>query len=212
VPVLQQHHLSSFSWGIWKINESWEELLLQLERQDIYFSALNRYKSESRKAEWLAVRVLLKTLTGKELNISYHENGSPFLIDIPLYISISHTKGYAAVILSPQQPVGIDIEYHAERIHRIKSRFLSDAEFKLPGINLSTDNLLVCWSAKETAFKMLGQQSADPQTDLQIIDFQLIGENRIITVREHITPQSLVFHIHYAITPDFVVTHCHVSA
>ena len=211
MPLLQQHHSSPFFWGIWKITESWEELLLQLAHRDVYLPVLNSYQSERRKAEWLAVRVLLKVLTGRELTISYRESGAPFLADIPLYISISHTKGYATVLLSPQQPVGIDIEYRSERIHRIKSRFLNETDVELQGTKLSTDDLLVCWSAKETAFKMLELQTADFQTDIHIIDFKPVEANGVITVRESITPQLSVFRINYSITPDFVVTYCNAS-
>ena len=102
-----------------------------MERPEAYLPILNRYKSEGRKSEWLSVRVLLKELTGSEPDILYHDNGAPYLPESSLHISISHTKGFAAVLLSPNKPVGIDIEYRSERIHRIKSRFLSETEFEL---------------------------------------------------------------------------------
>ena len=204
--LLQKYHAPL--WGIWKIEERWEEMLCQLEQQDAYLPFLNQRKSETRKAEWLAVRLLLKELTGIGMAVSYHENGAPYLPDSSLHISISHTKGFAAVLLSPDKPVGIDIEYHSERVHRIKSRFLSDDEFNLLGENPTTNELLVCWSAKETAFKMMGQKTADMQHDIHIIDFKPSnnGNSGTITVRESLTPQSYVFHINYLITPDFVVT------
>ena len=194
-------------WGIWKIEESWEELLHRLERREAYLPLLNRYQSESRKTEWLSVRTLLKELTGSETMIAYHENGVPYLPDSELHISISHTKGYAALLLSPHKPAGIDIEYCSERVHRVKSRFLSAAEFKLLGAHLSTHTLLVCWSAKETAFKMIEQQTADIQNDIQIVDYSPSQENGTIKVQETLTSQSSVFQIAYTITPDFVVTH-----
>jgi len=204
MPLLQKH-LSPL-WGIWKIEESWEELLGRLECPETYLPALKRYRSESRKSEWLAVRVLLKELTGREMAISYRDNGAPYLQDSSLHISISHTKGYAAVLLSPDKPVGIDIEYCSERIHRIKSRFLCGEEFQMLGEHPSTNDLLVCWSAKETAFKMTGQQTADLQTDIRIIQFKRAQANGMITIQENLTPQSSVFQIKYIITPKYVVT------
>jgi len=77
--------------------------------------------------------------------------------------------------------------------------------------NLTTDDLLVCWSAKETAFKMLNQETADFQTDIHIIDFKPVKANGVITVRESITPQLSVFRINYSITLDFVVTYCNAA-
>jgi len=208
MPLL--HKYLSPLWGVWKIEESWEELLYQFEQTDIFHSFLNNSKSESRKAEWLAVRLLLKALTGKETAISYRDNGAPYLPDSPCYISISHSKGFAAVILSPDKPVGIDIEYISERVHRIKSRFLNEVELKLLGNNPTTNDLLICWSAKETAFKMTAQKSADLQKDIQIIDFNPFQNNDkgALSVKEFLTPQSSVFQINYLITPDFVVTYC----
>ena len=204
MPLLQKHQ--SPIWGIWKIEESWEELLQQLEHRETYLPLLKRYKSEGRKSEWLSVRVLLKELTGSEMGILYHDSGVPYLSDSLLHISISHTKGYAAVLLSPHKPVGIDIEYRSERIHRIKSRFLSEAELELLG-ELSTNKLLVCWSAKETVFKMLEQKTADLQKDIQIVDFNSENMSGIIMVKETLISRSTIYQIAYMITPDFVVTH-----
>ncbi len=44
------------------------------------------------------------------------------------HISISHTLGYVAVILSRDYEVGVDIEYVSDRVNRISSRFLRDDE------------------------------------------------------------------------------------
>jgi len=205
--MLLQKHQSPL-WGIWKIEESWEEMLCQLEQQPVYLPFLNQRKSEGRKTEWLAVRLLLKELTGTETTILYNDNGSPYLPDSSLHISISHTKGFAAVLLSLDKSVGIDIEYCSERVHRIKSRFLSQDEFKLLGENPKTNELLVCWSAKETAFKMMEQKTADMQNDIHIVDFKPSQDSNCgtITVRESLTPQSSIFLINYMITPAYVVT------
>jgi phosphopantetheinyl transferase len=206
MPLLQKH--VSPLWGIWKIEESWQELLCQFEQPQTYLPFLDQRKSESRKAEWLAVRLLLKELTGTETAVSYRDNGAPYLPDSSFYISISHTKGYAAVLLSHDKPVGIDIEYYSERVHRINSRFLNENEIKLLGENPTTNELLVCWSAKETVFKLTEQKTADLQKDIQIIDFKPSESknNGFLTVIENLTPQSSVFQINYLITPDFVVT------
>ena len=206
MPLLQKYHAPL--WGIWKIEERWEELLGQLERREAYLPFLNQCKAEGRKAEWLAVRLLLKELTGVEMIVSYRNNGVPYLPESSLHISISHTKGFAAVIVSPDKPVGIDIEYCSERIHRIKSRFLSEDEFNLLGKKPTTNELLVCWSAKETAFKMTEQKAADLQRDIHIVDFKQSPNNNCgtLAVRESLTSQSSVFQIDYMITPAFVVT------
>ena len=204
--LLQKHH--SPLWGIWKIEERWEDMLRQLEQQPLYLPFLNQYKSETRKSEWLAVRLLLKELMGTEMTVSYSNNGVPYLQDSTLHISISHTKGFAAVLLNPDKPVGIDIEYYSERVRRIKSRFLHIDELKLLGENPKTNELLIYWSAKETAFKMMEQKTADMQNDIHIIGVKPSNDSNcgMITVRERLRPQSSIFHIQYMITPAYVVT------
>jgi phosphopantetheinyl transferase len=204
MPLLQTY--VSPRWGIWKIEEPWETLFSLLEQPDEYLPFLNRCKSESRKAEWLAVRLLLKELTGSATAIAYHPSGSPCLPGSPLHISISHTKGFAAVLLSPANPVGIDIEYRSERIRKLTSRFLNESERALSGDHPSTVDLLICWSAKETVFKMTGLKAADWLKDIHIKAFERAQDSGCLTVQELLTPQSATFRIHYDVTPDFVLT------
>jgi len=206
MPVLQTH--ADPLWGIWKIEETWEEMLRQLDRQTDYISYINNCKSDNRKKEWLAVRLLLKTLTGKEMKIAYHPNGTPYLIDNEYNISISHTKGYAAVCLNRGKPAGIDIEHRSERIHKIKSRFLNEQEWEILGANPSTDTLLICWCVKEATFKLAGRQTADWQKDFHILTLEHSScNNGIATVKETLTPRSATCRISYHIYPEFIVAY-----
>ncbi|MDR2470323.1 MAG: 4'-phosphopantetheinyl transferase superfamily protein [Tannerella sp.] len=204
MPVLLQN--VSPLWGIWKIEESWKELLAQSEQPDRYLPFLSSYKSDSRKAEWLAVRLLLKALTGAETTVAYRPDGSPFLPDLSFHISISHTKGYAAVLLHPDRPVGIDIEYCSERIRRVTSRFLDGRELTLLGKNPSTASLLICWSAKETVFKMTGQTAVDWQKDIHILAGDFSRTCGSLTLRETLSSQPVTRRIYYGTTPEYVIT------
>lgn len=101
-----------------------------------------------RIAEKTAVRKLLREMTGDDsLQILYEESGKPLLSD-GRQISISHTRGYAAIIIA-DRPVGIDIEYMSDRVGRITSKFVREDE-KAD----STLSQLLLWSAKETVFKL----------------------------------------------------------
>ena len=62
-----------------------------------YDAQLLEKKNESRRAEWLAVRLLVKELFGSECEVAYHPTGRPYLKHGTAHISISHTKGFAAV-------------------------------------------------------------------------------------------------------------------
>jgi 4'-phosphopantetheinyl transferase len=126
MPVIFKHTRPLF--GVWKIEETSDELLSMLALRSEYLPFLQNIKTEKRRQEWLASRVLLKELSGSELLIAYHEDGAPYLPDSAYHLSISHTNGYAAVLLQEQPAAGIDIEYYSTRILKIRSRFMSPEE------------------------------------------------------------------------------------
>ena len=95
------------------MDETEEELLSMLPRREVYARCVSQYAAPHRRLEWLAVRVLLFTLLGEERDIAYRPSGKPYLADGSYALSISHTKGYAAVVLGePDSEVGIDIEQY----------------------------------------------------------------------------------------------------
>ena len=70
---------------------SMDELLYELNSKQQYELELNRLKSETRKREFLAIRLALKmALKGEEKKIIYTDDGKPMLDDDSLKISISH--------------------------------------------------------------------------------------------------------------------------
>ena len=120
--------------------------------------------------ERFASRVLLKELLGEEVRVDYHSTGAPFLACVPLYISISHTKDYVAVILD-ERPTGIDIEYRSDRILKIRSRFMNPEEEAGIDPGHEVEHLLIHWCAKETLFKIIGQEGVDFQKHLHVNPF-----------------------------------------
>lgn len=116
--------------GVWKTEETVEQLLALLGNISMYEKDLEHFTSDMRKYEWLAVRVLLKTLCGEEKKVVYLPSGKPYLADGSAHISISHTNGYVAVALHPTEEVGIDIERYGVRVCRVVSRFVRPDEEK----------------------------------------------------------------------------------
>lgn len=57
--------------GVWKMEESSDELLGMLEHKADYSSFLERVSAEKRRQERFASRVLLKELLGEEARIDY---------------------------------------------------------------------------------------------------------------------------------------------
>ena len=63
---------------------------------------------KGKQAEKEGVRRILKEILGFETSVLHNEDGKPMVEGY--HISITHTIGYVAVILSQNYEVGIDIE------------------------------------------------------------------------------------------------------
>ncbi len=85
--------------GRWK--SLWMLLLLLLPgaRRAFCEQELNRFVSERRKMEWLSVRVLLYSMLQEDKEMVTLPRGNLISQIILFFISISHTKGYVAVML-----------------------------------------------------------------------------------------------------------------
>lgn len=201
-----QHKTEDMQWAVWKMDEPIETLLSLLPKtlRAIYEQEMQRFTSEHRRAEWLSVRVLLYTMLKEEKQINYSPEGKPHLADSSAFISISHTKGYVAVILNATIPVGIDIEHYNQRVHRVAARFIRPDEQIEPYQGDATWSMLLHWSAKETAYKCMEQPDADLRK-LCLSPF-ILREEGIFHVREYATVRQQLFTVGYRICPDFVLT------
>lgn len=119
-----------------------------------------------RQAEKDGVHYVLTEMLGYEPLVEHNEDGKPMIEGY--HISISHTLGYVAVILSRDYEVGVDIEYISDRVNRISSRFLRDDE-----VFADTTDKLIAWCAKETMYKLFSSEhlalkdiKVDPQSCL----------------------------------------------
>jgi phosphopantetheinyl transferase len=192
--------------GVAPIEGTSEGLLSQLDKKEYYFPTLQRM-GENRKREWLATRVLLKKLLGEEKEILYTDSKKPYLADSSYFISISHTKGYVAVILNEKLPVAIDIEYVSSRVEEIKKRFLNANEEKNISKNNSLIHLLLHWSAKESLFKLLEENDIEFKAQLHIKPFEpKIGSTGSFIAYETRTSKRQSFCVNYITTKEYVLT------
>jgi phosphopantetheinyl transferase (holo-ACP synthase) len=139
--------------SVWKASET-EEDLLSLRRLSVSEqSHLQGLKNPQKRLHWLAYRVLLRDMLGGDFEINYLENGKPVLISPQKFLSVSHSKDFAAVFLSDTHNVGIDIEKISDRIQKVYPRFLNEKEQQ--NSDLSDSALLhFYWGAKEAVYKM----------------------------------------------------------
>jgi len=197
----------SIIWAVREIREPVDDLLNLLQKKELYLPYLSQITSESRKKEWLTVRVLLKEMLGEEKEILYTSSGKPYLSDNTYQISISHTKGFVAVALHSEMKTGIDIEHISPRIHKIRSRFMNENE----EVNLNKEHeethLLLHWSAKESMFKMLDEQDVDFKTDLHINPFYpVLNDLSRFSAYETKTEQQHKFAGYYLANSRYVLT------
>jgi len=141
---------------VWKVSET-EADLLSLRRLSVSEqSHLQSLKNPQKRLHWLAYRVLLREALGVDFEISYLDDGKPLLLSPQKFLSVSHSKDFAAIFLSDTQPVGIDIEKISDRIQKVVPKFLSETEQQ--NSDLSDSSLLhFYWGAKEAVYKLFNQ-------------------------------------------------------
>jgi 4'-phosphopantetheinyl transferase len=162
--------------GIWELSESSAELLKIYNFSTGEKDVFNKLNIEKRKKEYLAVRLLLKKMTGSKNEIIYNNNGKPHLKNKTLKISISHSDKLAAILLSNRN-AGIDVEDTNRKIENIASRFLTKTELEN---TLKADNprrmQIIYWSAREAAYKFNSELNINFKTHLKIFPFEFNKE------------------------------------
>ena len=187
--------------------EDSESLLSRLSFKDKYLPIIERM-TENRKREWLSIRVLLKELTGIEKEILYNSLGKPYLSDNSYHISISHTKGYAALIINKENEVAIDIEKISSKVENVRNRFINDEEEKALSQSNEMIHLLLHWSAKESLFKILDEDNIDFKAHLHIRSFEpVFGEWSDFEAHETRTSNQNCYTIKYFVHENYVLTY-----
>ena len=249
MPNYAHHTFEGGGVAIWHITETSAELYAQLATHR-YDASLQSMTNEGRRAEWVAVRLLVKQLFGSECEVAYHPTGRPYLkgvgdfgnsrvIAFPfgqrtsflsvaknlaeshdeilhfirddmdnneIFISISHTRGYAAVAYSTKGPIGLDIEHISDRVERIASRFTTQAEASYIDVHDGHERLmyhLINWSAKETLYKLYDTPTmAEFKAAFHVAPYQL-SESGLLTVS---VPTGDEVKVCYRVSTDFVCT------
>lgn len=135
--------------AIWKIEEN----------QSFFLSKVPLKKNIShphKRLQHLAGRYLLPLLFSdfplEEIIVA--DSRKPYLQDEAYHFSISHCGEYAAAIASNTDRVGIDIELYADKVTRVKDKFLNHNEAQFAAhYNNDKKLLTTLWNAKEAAYK-----------------------------------------------------------
>ena len=159
MPLFYQHTINDTTkLAVWHITENEEFFISKV-------SITNNVMHPHKRRQHLAGRYLLHILHPE---FPFHlieiaESKKPLLSNGELHFSISHCGDYAAVIVSKNKPVGIDVELITPKIELVKNKFLTESELKLsatiPNIPdpMNHKVLTLFWSSKEAIYKWYGK-------------------------------------------------------
>jgi len=160
--------------ALWRITESVEDLLGLIRALERTEKEIENFKSEKRKKEWIAVRLLHEhLLPDSQAAIEYTEHRKPILSDDhPSHISISHSGDLAALMMHDTNEVGMDLEEIRVNIRNVRKKFLSADEKAFCSID-EIEKLIVMWSAKESIYKLYGKKELSFSRNILLRDFEL---------------------------------------
>ncbi len=191
--------------AVWQTTESVEELSLMAGLCEEDETKLLSFRLESRKKEWLAVRVLVKKLLGESPRIHYKNTGAPYFKDVDMEIGISHTRGYAGIALAPFR-TSLDMEKATPRIERVYQRFVSEQEMRFIPHEGRIEYYNLIWCAKETLFKLLDRRDVVFKDNLKIVPLTISDKGQITA--EVVFPDlKCEVTMGYEVLPDFTLVY-----
>jgi len=153
VPLVEDIIVGENRLGLWKIDGT--ETRFESE-----FPALAEQLSVKHPRTQLqryASRLLLAEMLGELPEVTKDPNGKPLLTNHTLNLSISHTEGYAAILLGTGK-LGVDVQHYKPNVLKVRDRFLDENEQKIAQ-DIETTTLF--WAAKEAIYKFNAKPSLD---------------------------------------------------
>lgn len=176
--------------ALWRMTEEVGELPCP---QSLDLSAI---QSVRRQKEMLTTYALLSALAGRnDLVIKHNESGRPYVNGME--ISISHTRGWAVMLMSRKYKLGVDIEYMSDRVSRIVDKFMREDEDRH-----DVHRQLVNWCAKEAVYKLRSEEDLQ-YFEMRLHDFTLLDEGKVRV--DDLKRQDAV-EVNYRINTDYVWT------
>ena len=157
---------------IWKIEESYNDLIAPLDLKPQSLERVLGMKSELHQRGFLSVRHLLREFGYTDQDLYYDANGKPHLKD-GKHISITHSFTFSGVIVSDNE-VGIDIEKQRDKIGIIAHKFV-DYEFNYLDKTAKDyiRKLTVIWGIKESLYKLFATPGMLFKEHFLVIPFML---------------------------------------
>ena len=200
-----QKRSGNIDWIIWELEESVDQLIDLLLCSTIA-EQIDKMKTDKRKKEYLCSRILLKELFGECISVNYNSFGVPIIDHSDWNISITHSGKYVAVARS-QSRLGIDIEQISNKLDRTKHKFSSEIELNNIDKEQSLYHLALYWSAKESVYKLVGNEPLIFDSEMIIEHF--LPENEGVFILKLGSSQSKSDpNIEYRKIDNYVFTYC----
>ena len=172
------HPNSQTTVKIWKITESYDDLMKSANLKPKSLTRVLGMKSEMHQRGFLSVRHILKDFGYADIELHYDANGKPYLND-GKYISITHSFTFSAVIISDFK-VGIDIEKQRDKIVGIANRFIGyECEYLLKEDVNYIKKLTVIWGIKESLYKLFATPGLSFKRHTLVIPFALEDKSTV---------------------------------
>ena len=135
----------------------WKVMIGELNTKELNSDEKNLLKLKKNnilREQFLATRKVL-ALENSDYKITYNNNGKPSL-NSKYNISISHSHQIAAVAISDNSKIGLDVQLNENKIFNIQDKFLNPTEKLNIGENPSLKILTMIWTSKESIYKAVG--------------------------------------------------------
>lgn len=173
MPVIKLENGEGYTYAIWHISETQEELMAQSALTPKEIKEFSTIRHDEKKKEYLAGRLTIKAiLTSKDKvfkGIDKDKYGKPYLVHNDCHISLSHSFPFAAGIVHSAKTVGIDIERPQPKLKAIAPKFLSAKEIEDSAFD--EEKLCIYWSAKEVLYKVYGRKQLSLCNEIRIAPF-----------------------------------------
>lgn len=180
MPLIKQRDYPGGVTALWGTTETVPELEALCTADEV---AAARQMKPKRAAGFLSWRALLHAVT-PETVVAYDADGGPVVVSgrYP-YIGVSHTNGYAALILG-YRPCAVDIESFGRNITELAGKFSTTGDTQALEFLPAEKRLTVVWCIKESLYKLHRQYGIDFKRDMQVLSGEYIdGSTGVIRAR-----------------------------
>ena len=147
----------------------WKVIIGELNTEELNNDEKNLLKLKKNnilREQFLATRKVL-ALENSDYKITYNNNGKPSL-NSKYNISISHSHQIAAVAISDNSKIGLDVQLNENKIFNIQDKFLNPTEKLNIGENPSLKILTMIWTSKESIYKAVGLKGISFSDNIKI--------------------------------------------